>query len=46
MLSVTMLDKEGNTSEFPPLRSGVLECSSQWKACVTNSSRIYVLRGS
>lgn len=46
MLSVTMLDQEGNTSVFPPLKSGVCESSNQWKACVANTSRIYVMRGS
>ncbi|KAF5840676.1 hypothetical protein DUNSADRAFT_15919 [Dunaliella salina] len=45
MLNVAMLDREGNTSEFPPLKSGTRECSSQWKFSVTNSARIYVRRG-
>eukprot|EP00967_Tisochrysis_lutea_P031324 scaffold36895_cov21-Tisochrysis_lutea.AAC.1 len=45
MLNITMLDREGNASEFPPLKSGTRECSSQWKSSVTISTRIYVRHG-
>ena len=44
MLSVLFVDVEGQGVEFPPLRDGVRESASKWKAMVGKAVRVYVMR--